>query len=354
MPVFKITPALFILINLICSSCNNTFSPDKSLYINKTSRSECRIMFYNVENFFDYYNDSLTQDDEFLPDGDKHWNYIRFTDKLNKIYKVIIAVGGREAPEIIGLSEIENRYVLNKLIYDTPLSKYEYEIVHQDSPDSRGIDVALLFRRDKLKSLQSSFLNINFPWDSLKLTRDILYFKGLTTGKDTLHIFVNHWPSRYNGQLETESYRIYVASVLKNKIDSIFNVNKNSHIIITGDFNDEPQNKSIKEILSAKTDITAIKSNKLYNLSYLLQDSTKSGSLKYKFNWKMFDQFIVSGSLLDTNKISTTSSDIHIFNPDFLLEEDNKYMGCRPFRTYRGYKYTRGFSDHLPVYLDLN
>jgi predicted extracellular nuclease len=310
-------------------------------------------MFYNVENFFDYYNDSLTQDDEFLPDGDRHWNYSRFTDKLKKIYKVIIAIGGSEAPEIIGLCEIENRYVLNKLIFNTPLSKYEYEIVHQDSPDSRGIDVALLFRKDKLELLQNSFLNISFPWNPLKKTRDILYFKGLTKGKDTLHIFINHWPSRYKGQLETESYRVYVASVLKNKVDSIFNTSKDSHIIIAGDFNDEPQNKSIKEILSAETDISAIKSNKLYNLSYLLSDSTKTGTVKYKFIWEMFDQFIVSGSLLDTIKISTTSNDIHIFSPDFLLEEDNKYMGYRPFRTYRGYKYTGGYSDHLPVYLDI-
>ena len=352
MLIIKLTTVLFIITNFLFISCNNTISPDKS-FNSYNNRGEYRIMFYNVENFFDIYNDSLTQDDEFLPEGDKHWNYNRFTDKLNKIYKVIIAVGGNEAPEIIGLCEIENRHVLNKLIYNTPLSKYEYEIVHQDSPDNRGIDVALLLRKDKLSLLKKGFFNITFAWDSLKKTRDILYIKGLTPGEDTLHIFVNHWPSRYKGQLETESFRIYVASVLRNKIDSIFNINKESNIIITGDFNDEPQNKSIKEILSAETNFDTIISNKLYNLSSNLSNSTKSGSLKYKFAWEMFDQFIVSGSLLDSDKISTTLNDIHIFNPDFLLEEDNIYSGYRPYRTYRGYKYTGGFSDHLPIFLDL-
>jgi exonuclease III len=342
-----------ILTSLLASSCFNKTTSGKYLN-NADKRGEFRIMFYNVENLFDIYDDSLKQDDDFLPEGSKHWNYRRFTDKLNKLYKVIIAVGGWEPPEIIGLCEIENNYILKKLINDTPLSKHEYGIVHRDSPDIRGIDVALLFRKDKISLLQEDFLEIIFPRDSLKKTRDILYFKGLALRKDTLHIFVNHWPSRHGGQLETEAYRVYVSSVLKEKVDSLFNTNEKSKIIITGDFNDEPENKSIAETLSAKSYVDSVKSDRLYNLSYNLQDNKKSGTCKYKFNWQMYDQFIVSGALITTPELKASLTDSHIFKADFLFEDDDIYSGIRPYRTYRGYNYTGGFSDHLPVYLDLN
>ncbi len=342
-----------ILTSALTSSCFNKTTSGKCLN-NADKRGELRIMFYNVENLFDIYDDSLKQDDDFLPEGYKHWNSRRFTDKLNKLYKVIIAVGGWEPPEIIGLCEIENIYILKKLINDTPLSKFEYGIVHRDSPDIRGIDVALLFRKDKISLLQQDFYNIIFPWDTLKKTRDILYFKGLALRKDTLHVFVNHWPSRHGGQLETEAYRVYVSSVLKEKVDSIFNTDNKPKIIITGDFNDEPENRSIAETLSAGFNIDSVEPDKLYNLSYNLQDNKKSGTYKYKFNWEIYDQFIVSGPLISTSELKTSLTDIHIFRADFLFEDDDIYSGIRPYRTYRGYTYTGGFSDHLPVYLDLN
>lgn len=354
MPVKKYTCCLFIISVCLCFSCTNSVTADKAIDNNLiTERGDIRIMFYNTENFFDIYNDSLTQDDEYLPGGYRHWNNKRFSKKLTDIYKVIIAAGGVEAPEIIGLCEIENKYILERLIHSTPLSKLDYGIVHKDSQDPRGIDVALLFRRDKLGLLKQSFITIEFPGDSLKKTRDILYFKGLTYKKDTLHIFINHWPSRYKGQLETESYRLYVASVLRSKVDSIFRTDKNPEIIITGDFNDGPQNRSIKEILSAGADLDTIMPGKLYNISSHLSVNTKTGTYKYKFMWEMYDQFIVSGTLLSADNIKTSLNDVHIFNPDFLLEEDTKYSGLRPYRTYRGYKYTGGFSDHMPIILDL-
>jgi predicted extracellular nuclease len=344
---------LTILTLTITCSCLNKTATGKYKN-NADKRGEFRIMFYNVENLFDIYDDSLKQDNDFLPEGNKHWHYGRFTDKLNKLYKVIIAVGGWEPPEVIGLCEIENNYILDKLINDTPLSKFEYGIVHRDSPDTRGIDVALLFRKDKVILLQKNFHSIAFPWDSHKKTRDILYFKGLAGRKDTLHIFVNHWPSRRGGQLRTESYRVYVASLLKNKVDSIFSTNKKSKIIITGDFNDGPENKSIAQTLSARINMDSIQSDRLYNLSYNLQDNKRSGTSKYKSSWEMYDQFMVSGALISTLELRTSTKDIHIFRADFLFEEDDIYSGLRPYRTYRGYTYTGGFSDHLPVYLDLN
>jgi predicted extracellular nuclease len=346
-----------LLISFHFIGCNNSTPPGRASN-NQAKRGELRIMFYNTENFFDIYNDSLTRDDEFLPEGSRHWNNKRFTDKLNKLCKVIIAVGGWEPPEIIGLCEVENTSVLYKLIYETPLSKYDYGIVHRDSPDSRGIDVALLYRKDKLVLLDKIFFNICFPGDSLKKTRDILYFKGKVFNKDTLHIFINHWPSRYGGQIETEPYRIYASRLLKNKVDSVFNINKRSKIIITGDFNDEPENKSLAEYLSAvnRTDLSSdtITDNKLYNLSYTLSGNAKLGSYKYRSEWDIFDQFIVSGTLLNSRNVSTSKDDIHIFDAPFLMKKDDRYSGYRPFRTYWGYKYEGGFSDHLPVYLDLH
>lgn len=357
MKVFGNTHAVLVIFALLFVECTGSM-PHNKVNNSTNERGEYRVMFYNTENFFDIYDDSLTQDDEFLPGGTRHWTYRRFSRKLNNIYKVVIAVGGAEAPEIIGLSEIENMYVLKRLIYDTPLSKYEYGIIHKDSDDPRGIDVALLFRKDKLELLEKRFIKVTFPQDTIKKTRDVLYFKGQakrgqTPEKDTIHVFINHWPSRYRGQLETEPYRIYAASVLKKKTDSVFKADKNPKIIITGDFNDEPLNRSIKEVLSAGTDPDTILPEKLYNLSCCLSQITKSGTYKYKFNWEMYDQFIVSGSLLNSNKIKTSMNDVHIFNPDFLLEEDNKYSGFKPFRTYYGYKYIGGFSDHLPIILDL-
>jgi hypothetical protein len=353
----KNTMAPVLLIFLLFISCNNSTLTDRTSNA-QVKRGEIRIMFYNTENFFDIYNDSLTQDDEFTPEGSRHWNYKRFTGKLNNLCKVIIAVGGWEPPEIIGLCEIENISVLNRLIYETPLSKYDYGIVHSDSPDNRGIDVALLYRKDKLVLLEKSFFNICFPQDSIKKTRDILYFKGKVPNRDTLHIFINHWPSRYGGQLETEPYRIYVSRILRNKVDSVLSINKRPKIIITGDFNDEPENKSLVRYLSAvnPNDIPddSIADNKLYNLSYDLSASTKVGSYKYRSEWDVFDQFIVSGALLNSKKLKTSKDDIHIFDAPFLMKKDDKYSGYRPFRTYRGYIYEGGFSDHLPVYLDLH
>jgi predicted extracellular nuclease len=344
---------VIILILTITGSCFNNKTP-RTYQNNADKRGEIRIMFYNVENLFDIYDDSLKQDDDFLPESYKHWDYKRFNDKLNKLCKVIIAVGGWEPPEVIGLCEIENIYILDKLVNDTPLSRFEYGIVHRDSPDPRGIDVALLFRKDKIIPLQWNFHNIDFPWDHLKKTRDILYFKGLVPGNDTLHVFVNHWPSRQGGELETEAYRVFVASVLKGRVDSVFSINKKSKIIITGDFNDEPENRSIAYTLSAGFNMDSIESDKLYNLSYNMTGDKKSGTYKYKFNWEIFDQFIVSGALINTPKLKTSFKDIHIFSADFLFEDDDIYSGIRPYRTYRGYTYTGGFSDHLPVYLDLN
>ncbi len=213
-----------------------------------------RIMFYNVENLFDIYNDSLTNDDEFTPEGERRWNNYRFYKKLNNLSKVIISIGEWDPPAVVGLCEIENRFVLNKLIYETPLKNFDYKIIHSESPDRRGIDVALLYRKSKFEPLFYYPVRINFPGDTLSKTRDILYVKGVFSGIDTAHLFINHWPSRYGGYEDSKTKRLFVASVLRNKIDSIFFTEMNPGIIIMGDFNDEPWDESIADGLKAKRD----------------------------------------------------------------------------------------------------
>lgn len=310
-----------------------------------------RIMFYNVENLFDIYDDSLTRDEEFLPDGDRHWNANKFYKKINNIYKVILGVGEWNPPAIVALCEVENRFVLNQLVYETPLKKIDYKVIHFESPDRRGIDVALLCRKESFQVDTTFPIPINFPFNKNSKTRDILYVKGTFDNMDTIHLFVNHWPSRYGGYMKTKSKREYVASVLKLVVDSIIAANSQANIVIMGDLNDGPFEESLVDFLQAKTDTSDIINSQLFNL---LAISGDAGTLKYQGNWDLFDQLIVSGSMLNqSGGYKVLGKKAHIFKPEFLLEEDEKYLSVKPFRTYSGFRYIDGYSDHLPVYLDV-
>ena len=305
-----------------------------------------RLMFYNVENYFDSFDDTLTNDNEFLPDGIRNWNYSRFLKKRNNIYKTIMAVGEWEPPAIIGLSEVENRFVLNQLVYKTPFSQFDYRIIHEESPDRRGIDVALLFNPKVFQVINHKAITINFPFDKELKTRDILYVKGLVFGRDTLHIFVNHWPSRYGGELFSRPKRIFVAQQLAKHIDSILQENKNAAIVVMGDFNDYPFNQSIKKELKAGKDLN----NRLINL--MPKNDYTVGTNKYDGQWGILDQIMVSPVLLSQDKPIFVNGEAQIFDADFLLQEDAKFLGNMPFRTFFGGKYRGGFSDHLPVFVD--
>lgn len=320
---------------------------------NPGKRADIRIMFYNTENLFDTIDDPLTNDNEFLPKAKNNWTGPRYYHKLQKIYQVIAAVGEERPPELIGFAEVENRKVISDLIYKTPLEKYPYKIIHKESPDQRGIDVALIYRSDKVKCISSDFISIAFQGNKDKTTRDILYFKALINN-DTLHVFVNHWPSRRGGQKKSDSSRALVARILRQKTDSLFAGNPNSKIVITGDFNDEPQDKSLSSGLGAVKINDQMKSKELYNLSWAKKISCKCGTYRLENNWEMLDQFIVSGSLLLSAKnLSTSTEYLHIGEFKFLLKEDSMFGGYKPIRTYQGPAYTGGFSDHLPIYLDL-
>jgi len=312
-----------------------------------------RVMFYNCENLFDTYDDSAKRDEDFLPEGNHHWNKTKYYDKLNKISKVITAVGGWRPVELVGLCEVESRRAVKDLVYNSQLYMLEYKYIHKESPDKRGIDVALLYQPKKYKPVKNKFITIHFPNNPEKFTRDILYSKGVLHQKDTVHIFVNHWPSRWGGQLQSEPYRKFTASVLKHVTDSIFKISPNANIIIIGDFNDEPVNKSLKDVLNAKLSADNLKNTNLYNLAYISESF--EGSHKHKGDWAKLDQIIVSGNLLKgSNNLKTDINGYTIFNAAFLLEKDEAYLGIKPFRTYIGFKYHGGYSDHLPVFIDIN
>ena len=336
----KILFLLLLLFSAPLFAQNNTEKQEK--------RTDFRIMFYNTENYFDPFDDSLTNDDEFLPDAMRHWNYKRFVHKRNVIYKTIMAVGDMEPPAIIGLCEIENRFVLNQLLYKTPLEKFDYRIIHQESPDHRGIDVALLFNPKILKVLDYNFIAINFPFSPETKTRDIIYVKALIEGQDSLHIFVNHWPSRYGGELSSAPRRAYVAQQLAQHIDALLKKNRNAKILVMGDFNDYPYNKSIRDVLNAGKDP---QKNRLINL--MPEHYQNLGTHKFHGEWGILDQFMVSPVLLSADKGIFVEGEAQIFNANFLLIDDTKFLGKMPFRTYLGMKYQGGFSDHLPIYLDL-
>jgi len=310
------------------------------------------ILFYNTENLFDWENDSTVNDDEFTPDGDRHWTYKRFQQKIQNISKAVLAAAGWDTPALIGLCEVENRFVLEQLSKNTALKTYSFQIIHKESPDLRGIDVAVLYNSELFDPIQYEYFPLLDDNGSIRRTREILYVKGmLKASSDTLHFFFNHWPSRYSGFLETTEWRFKAAQLLKQKTDSLFQLNTNSKIIILGDFNDQPSDNSILQILDAHPYSDESQSGLLYNLSSVWGKKGK-GSLKYQSQWFVFDQVIVSASLIKNDPNSGIKiSEAQIADNNFLLEPDERYGGERPKRTYYGFEYQGGFSDHLPVKL---
>lgn len=317
-------------------------------------RSGFTAMFYNVENYFDYRDDTLKNDAEFLPEGMRHWDKYKFFEKRNKIAKVLLAAGEWGAPAIIGLAEVENRHCVESLVYDSPLQKLQYRFIHKESPDERGIDAVLLYRPQHFEPLDTQFLAVHFPFDPENTTRDILYTKGAVPGGDTLHVFVNHWPSRWGGKTATQAKRMAAAKVLRGTVDSLLDAHNAPKILIMGDFNDFPHNKSLAETLAAQKPVTNPRPRMLYNLSLPLHEKSNTGTNKHQGKWGMLDQIIVSGALLNNSGGLHTPETTHqILQLPFLLENDDKYVGKKPNRTFIGYRFHGGFSDHLPVLLKL-
>lgn len=311
-----------------------------------------RILSYNVENYFDCVDDSLTRDEEYLPGGIRGWNYSRYVEKQWHIAQVIVAVGAWEPPALIGLCEVESRKAMEDLTRYSVLKNMGYDFVHHESPDTRGVDVALLYQPGLFRVIRDAAVRVDFPEAPGSTTRDILYVSGVVGEADTLHVFVCHFPSRLGGEAESEGKRIRAAQVLRARVDSLFGMNLSSKIVIMGDFNDYPDNRSMSDVLRAAFPGDVVPAGGLCNLMYPLHLAGK-GSHKHDGIWGALDQIIVSAALLDTVRgLHVERERVRIFDAPFLLEDDLKFLGKQPFRTYVGMRYHGGFSDHLPVYVD--
>lgn len=324
---------------------------------NRAAAHRFRIMSYNVENLFDTRHDAGKNDTEFLPDGDRHWTRSRYDKKLNAIAKVITAVGEGEVPALVGLVEVENDSVLTDLTQHTPLRGAGYRYVMTSSPDRRGIDVALLYQPGRFEPVSRQSIRIPPLSKSRNATRDILHVCGQLQDKSLLDVFVCHLPSRSGGQKETEPYRLLAARTLRHAVDSIMNVRQEAQIVIMGDFNDYPADRALSEVLRAKlSQAGKPQERSLYNLLGIRAKKQKGlGSYRYHGSWGLLDHLIVNGRLLRQGgrACHVKSGSADVFRRDFLLEDDTRYGGKQPFRTFRGTKYNGGYSDHLPVYVDL-
>jgi hypothetical protein len=340
----------FMRIFILCFfiSCLVLLATAMGGYSQDPGSGSVRLMFYNVENLFDIRDDTLRNDNDFLPGGVMKWNYTRYERKINSLFKTIVAAGSKYPPAIVAFCEVENRQVLEDLAYGTFLSKYEYKIIHEDSPDQRGIDVCMIYRADSLNLIDFRYW---IPLDMKReafMTRSILCARFSFSG-DTFHLIVNHWPSRRGGVLAGEDLRRKISDMLREKADSICRMSSpGGKIIIAGDFNCTPDDNEIRALVERRgSDV---------HLKDLSEHPAKEGLGTYRYmgTWEMIDQVIVSESLITSQKgLFTDSAMLRIFKPDFLLKKDPKYPGSSPFSTYKGYRYQGGFSDHLPVLLDL-
>lgn len=299
------------------------------------------IMFWNVENFFSPASDG-TGDSEYTPTGYRHWNWSKFNRKRDDIAKIILLVKERhgQCPMLVGLCEVENRRVVNELVYNTMLSRLEYGAVHRDSPDSRGIDVALLYRRDRFKVMKAEFLAVPAPGGGVLDTREILYVKGVADGIDTIHCLVNHWPSRLGGKKRSSLKRKAAMERLKAKCDSILEADPFANIVAMGDFNAPADSPLLAEL------------DMLVNTGSEVKNPGKGvrGTYKYKGEWESIDHILLSKNLYCGRWFNSVGG-VEIFAPDYLLEDDPAYLGLKVRRTLTGPRYNGGVSDHLPIIL---
>ena len=305
--------------------------------------------FYNVENLFDTINDPTINDEEFLPDGKNNWDTKKYKHKLAQMARVIAAMDTMSYPDMLGLAEVENKQVLEDLVKQPAIKAANYQIIHLSDDDPRGIEVAMLYRKEFFRP--ASVKAIQIVNDSITSPlRHILYVKGTVATGDTLHLFVNHWASRYGGEEATKGRRWASGKTIRSIADSLFAINRNSNLIIAGDLNDNPTDPSLVSFMQAKNPYDGIGTGDLYNLS-LKPYSNGEGTLYYK-SWDLFDQVIVSSNLLKPNTGKLQVSDLIIIKKPWMLFQP-KEGDARPNRTLSGSRYFGGYSDHLPVMVRL-
>lgn len=291
------------------------------------------VVSYNVENLFHPEKDSITDDGEWTPDGERHWSFARYNRKVENIARVLTNIGEWSGVDVVGLQETEKAAVVKKLCYT--LRRGEYGFVHYDSPDRRGIDVALIYKKSRIDTLSSKAISILIPRERLSQhsdlrTRDILYVSALVDKKDTIHFFVCHLPSQRGGAAESAWKRDAARETLQQAVDSVLETNKDAKIIVMGDMNSED-----------------IRMNGLEDKMGDGLQVTGYGTHKYQGRWTYLDHFYVSPSI---NEVSTA----RVYDAEWIQENDEKYMGLKPKRTYNGFTYQYGYSDHLPIVLTVS
>ncbi len=325
----------------------------KSFPQSNNSRDTICVAFWNLENLFDTVDDPKKNDEEFLPEGRKQWTKEKLHEKLEHLAKVISSMNDNKGPDIMGFCEVEHRALIDSMLSEYIQNK-NYKIAYAESPDKRGIDNGMIYDSVKFKLLSIKADTVTLP-DKYP-TRFILNVNLQYRVKDTLVLFVNHWPSRSGGELKSEPNRISAAETLSGQVKKYFMKNSNANIIIMGDFNDEPGNKSILKTLNAhsfscksdtgQSDFKQM-NNELYNLAYRLYENDE-GSYKYHDDWNMLDQMIVSANLLGNKPLRYLCNSFAIYKPSFMITHSGKYKGT-PFPTYGGSRYLGGYSDHFPV-----
>ncbi len=320
----------------------------------KTDYQVVAVGFYNLENLFDTTDDPLIRDEEFLPDGERAWNEEKYNEKLGNMAYVISKMGKELSPQgisVLGVSEIENKKVLEDLVAHPKLKDKDFGIIHFDSPDKRGIDVGLIYQKGHFEPIESENHPIYiYQGERRKFTRDVLYVRGKLAGDD-ISFMVNHWPSRSGGEARSAPFRKAAAKRVKEIQDSIEQIRPNTKLIIMGDLNDDPTSQSVKSVLKAKKEIESVKAGGLYNPMESFYNKG-IGSNAWRDSWSLFDQVILSEALLDKKQDGLFYYQAHIFNKKFLTQKSGQYKGY-PFRTFAGGSYKGGYSDHFPVFVYL-
>ena len=335
-----------------------------------------RIAFYNMENFFDCLHDSAKDDHDFTPQGIKGWGNAKYANKRNRLFKVIAAMDAEHSLAAMGLAEVENARVLRDLCRGTPLRYKNFDFVHFESPDPRGIDVALLYRKDLLSIDTSYPVPLIIPPDSVARTRDMLYVRafveaspvppdsgmsgnrlskdasGTGTGKHPcanrkktcLHLFVCHFPSKYGGATETDHKRAAAARLLRRHMDSLYSKDSTAFILAMGDLNTHALDSVLAPLRSQPyLNLMASPTWRPRFARYRI------GSHKFREEWSTIDHIILPRRILPWIR----GKQAFVFARGFLLQSDERYMGIKPFRSFYGARHLGGYSDHLPVYIDL-
>ena len=322
-----------VTVALMCVCASDMSGQDSS------GRSCPYIVFWNIENYFDPFDDSLTLDDEFTPAGEKHWTWKKFLVKRNLIAKTLLSMRDRYGnwPLAVGFAEVENRMVLRQLTEQTPLAKLGYGVVHRDSPDSRGIDVGFIYREEYMTVLEVEARAVLTGRE--RPTRDILHVKAglhLPDGQpDTVHFFINHWPSKFGGEEYSRPFRQAASDTLRRVLEALRDSASGElpPVIVMGDFNDTPDSPPVMSLQ---------RGTGLLNPGLSLHERGE-GTLKYNGRWELIDLFLIIPSLENAR--------MEIYSHPLLLEDDEKFLGQKPFRTYYGPRWNGGASDHLPIVL---